>query len=59
LNNGEKKTIIVLFIYSHNIQILSNSNYINYKHFGNMKGAIDGNRLPRATQVKKSWEPRP
>jgi len=23
----------------------------------NMKSTIDGNRLPRGTQVKKDWEP--
>ena len=28
-------------------------NYINYKHFANMKGTINGNRLPRGRQVKK------
>jgi hypothetical protein len=29
-----------------------NSNYINYRHFANMKGKIYGNRLPRGTQVE-------
>jgi hypothetical protein len=28
-------------------------NYINYKHFANMKGTINGNGLPRGRQVKK------
>jgi hypothetical protein len=27
--------------------ILNNSNYINYKNFANMEGAIYGKRLPR------------
>jgi hypothetical protein len=31
--------------------------YINYKHFDNMKGTIYGNKLPRGTQVKISLEP--
>ena len=39
--------------------ILANGgdNYINYKHFANMKGTIYGNRLSRGMQVKRSWEP--
>ena len=40
-----------LAIYSYNIQIWNTSNYINYKHFTNMKGTIYGNRLPRSMQV--------
>jgi hypothetical protein len=39
------------------IQIWNNSNYINYKHFGNMKGTIYGKRLPKGKQLKKGWEP--
>jgi hypothetical protein len=33
-----------------------NINYSNYKHFDNMTGTIDGNRLPRgsASEKKKS-----
>ena len=42
-----------LFIYSYNIEIRNNSNYINYKHFVNMKGTIYVNRLSRVTQVEK------
>ena len=39
------------------VKRLNNSNYINYKHFVNMKGTIYGNTLPRNRQVKKGWEP--
>jgi hypothetical protein len=35
----------------------ANNNYINYKHFADMKGTIYGNRLPRDMQVKRGWEP--
>jgi len=31
----------------------NNSNYINHKHFANVKGTIYGNRLPNGTRVKK------
>jgi hypothetical protein len=34
--------------------ILNNSNYINYKHFANMKGTIYGNGLPGVKQKKKA-----
>jgi hypothetical protein len=57
LSNGGKRNINGLFIYSYNTQIWNNSNYINYKHFTNMKGTIYGNGLPRSTQVKEGWEP--
>ena len=30
-----------------------NSNYINYKHFANMKGTLCKIGLPRGTEVKK------
>jgi hypothetical protein len=40
-----------------NIEIWNNGNYINCKHFVNMKGTIYGNRLPRGTQVEDVWEP--
>jgi hypothetical protein len=55
MNNGRKMRICQQLQFTITIY---NSNYINYKHFANMKGTLCKIGLPRGTEVKKKiFEP--
>jgi hypothetical protein len=59
LNNGAKWHIRQQCKTRYKSKVVKLIDYIDYKHFVNMKGTIYGNQLPRGAQVKNGWEPLP